>query len=131
MCLKREIPKVTSSSTTMAQLEREESADLRQPLLNGGAATTTAAMEEREPQQQQTKTPPVPSEDSSSSPSPQGQTPNQDGESSNDDNTQNDNSDKDIVLPVCCSCSGRRNVRVNHNVFLNLVLSVLYGISGS
>lgn len=51
---------------------------------------------------------------------------------------------KDIVIPTSCCCcrkddDGNGNgdgdnsnaVRVNHNVFLNLVLAVLYGISGS
>jgi MFS family permease len=42
----------------------------------------------------------------------------------NDVNVQEEDPSKDIALP-CCS------VRVNHNVFLNLVLAALYGLSGS
>ena len=39
----------------------------------------------------------------------------------------NDNDDKDIVVSLC----GRRCLKLNHNVFLNLVLSVVYGMSDS
>ncbi len=40
---------------------------------------------------------------------------------------------KDIVLRKCCKKDGDEEgtIRVNHNVFLNLTLSVLYGISNS
>ena len=37
--------------------------------------------------------------------------------------------EKDIVLPKCWSKD--RKLRINHNVFLNLALAVLYGIAGS
>jgi MFS family permease len=60
--------------------------------------------------------------------------------SSSSDNNNNNNSDhdhdvdhttdnKDVILPSCCGMTGRK--RMNHNVFLNLLLSVLYGISNS
>lgn len=42
-----------------------------------------------------------------------------------DDN--NDSNDKDIVINLC----GKERLRVNHNVFLNLVLALTYGVSGS
>jgi MFS family permease len=40
-----------------------------------------------------------------------------------------DDDDKDIVLPSCCGITDEK--RMNHNVFLNLLLSVLYGVSNS
>jgi Na+/melibiose symporter-like transporter len=51
-------------------------------------------------------------------------------ESSNS-TTQIDESWKDIVLKLRCCCSRTKLFRVNHNVFVNLVLSFLYGISNS
>ena len=57
--------------------------------------------------------------------------------SSTTNNDANDDRDKskDIVLRKCCKRGGSEEdgviMRVNHNVFLNLLLSVLYGISNS
>ena len=41
--------------------------------------------------------------------------------------------EKDITLTLCCYCgsTNKKTVSVNHNVLLNLVLSILYGISNS
>lgn len=59
---------------------------------------------------------------------------------SNDDNRNNDDEyslDKDIILPSCCCSSTTSSsedspvVKINYNVFLNLVLAVMYGISNS
>ena len=53
------------------------------------------------------------------------------GESSpaeNDESSTPSVDNKDIVLPCCCS---PEPTRINYNVFLNLVLAVLYGISNS
>jgi MFS family permease len=46
---------------------------------------------------------------------------------------QETESSKDIVLACCCSCccSGQKSLKVNHNVLLNLVLALSYGISNS
>lgn len=53
-----------------------------------------------------------------------------DAEEPVDENSTADYS-KDIVIPQCCRGADRSPIRVNHNVLLNLVLAVLYGISGS
>ena len=47
--------------------------------------------------------------------------------------TDADANDKDITLALCCYCgsTNKKTVSVNHNVLLNLVLSILYGISNS
>jgi MFS family permease len=47
--------------------------------------------------------------------------------------TNDDDDHKNITLPAwCCCCFGYENrLQVNHNVFLNLVVAVLYGISES
>lgn len=47
----------------------------------------------------------------------------------NNEDSLPDSIDKDITLPKCWG--EERTVKVNHNVFLNLILAVLYGISGS
>ena len=42
--------------------------------------------------------------------------------------------DKDIIIDLSCCCWARhprRTFRMNHNVFFNLLLSVLYGMSDS
>jgi len=75
--------------------------DLREPLLNDNADDRPEAP----------------------SPPPASGTPNNDT-----------NNDKDIIFTKCCKRgdSGENTtIRVNHNVFLNLLLSVLYGISNS
>lgn len=57
--------------------------------------------------------------------------------SNNNDNDGDDEmivaTEKDIVLPWCCCSTDvtKRKIVMNHNVFLNLLLAVLYGISGS
>jgi len=58
--------------------------------------------------------------------------PTSDAATDNDDT--NNNSNKDIVVRNCCKRGDGDDdavLRVNHNVFLNLLLSVLYGISNS
>lgn len=46
-----------------------------------------------------------------------------------DEIQESETSSKDIVLPSCCC--GQESLKVNHNVLLNLVLSLTYGISNS
>jgi len=96
-------PQTQEALTTM-------SSDLQEPLLNVGS--------ECEPTQ--TSTEEVPS-------SPNDTTTTNDD--NNNNNTATDVIEKDIVLPACCCMKEPR--RVNHNVLLNLVLCVVYGISGS
>lgn len=45
--------------------------------------------------------------------------------------SQGDESWKDIALTIYCCCTNNKTLRVNHNVFFNLILALLYGVSNS
>jgi len=56
---------------------------------------------------------------------------NGNAENTDEDEVNSNGSDgKDIVLAVCCFRDDK-TIRVNHNVFLNLLLALFYGVSGS